>query len=65
MDQMPYIPGPQLKQFDTKGKELDIEFVRHLGTGEHGHVWKANINGKPYALKMVILNLPSFKPDRF
>ena len=65
MEEKPYIPGPQLKRFDTKGKDLDIEFVRHLGSGAHAHVWKVNINGDPYALKMVPPRLPPCKPDNF
>ena len=53
MDELSYLPGPQLKKFDTKGKELDIEFIQHLGSGAHAHVWKVYINGDLYALKLV------------
>ena len=57
LEAFPYIPGPQLARFDTKGKDLDIEFVRHLGAGIHAHVWKVVIDGTPYALKMVLYSV--------
>ncbi|KAM0807119.1 hypothetical protein AB5N19_07458 [Seiridium cardinale] len=49
---LPNVPGPKLEPFVSGDSPLNIDFIRLLGSGEHGHVWEAVINGHAYALKM-------------
>ena len=46
-------PGPKLKRFKSSGDLLDIDFIQYLGKGVHGQVWKVQIDGAIYALKIV------------
>ncbi|KAK7975449.1 kinetochore Sim4 complex subunit FTA2-domain-containing protein [Apiospora arundinis] len=52
MESLPPIPGPKMAQFKGKGGALNIEFIQHLGSGVHAHVWKVRIDNDIYALKM-------------
>lgn len=51
---LPEAEGPRLPPFPTRhGKEPEIEFLQHLGTGATAHVFEARIDQKTYALKIV------------
>ena len=50
---LPLCDGPKLKAFDFQGPQK-IEFLEYLGSGQHSHVFKVNILGCVYALKLVI-----------
>ena len=57
MSTYPKVPGPKLKKFKESSDSLDINFIKHLGKGVHGHVWKVRIDGVVYALKLVCTGL--------
>lgn len=44
--------GPKLKAFDFGG-EQSVRFLDYLGEGLHAHVFKVQIRGEVYALKLV------------
>ncbi|KAG7292935.1 hypothetical protein NEMBOFW57_002980 [Staphylotrichum longicolle] len=48
---LPRCDGPKLSAFDFHGPQ-EIEFLEHLGEGGHSHVFKVNILGCVYALKL-------------
>lgn len=49
---LPNCDGPKLNPFDFGGPQ-DIEFLDYLGSGLHSHVFKVQIRGHTYALKLV------------
>lgn len=49
---LPMIDGPKLKPFDFGGPQ-QIEFVKYIASGLHGHVVQARIHGQDYAIKLV------------
>lgn len=51
---LPQVPGPKLTPF-THDAHAEIKFIEELGSPDDldSHVWKAEINGAVYALKMV------------
>lgn len=51
---LPQVPGPKLAPF-THNAHAEIKFIEELGSPDDldSHVWKAEINGAVYALKMV------------
>ncbi|KAH9995148.1 kinetochore Sim4 complex subunit FTA2-domain-containing protein [Xylariaceae sp. FL0662B] len=49
---LPRCDGPKLKPFDFQGAQT-IEFLEHVGEGLHAHVFKVQIRGQIYALKLV------------
>lgn len=61
---LPDVDGPRLHHFVTdEDREPTIEFLELIGAGLHGHVLKANIDGRVYAIKIVsALHLPSDQP---
>ncbi|KAI0545067.1 kinetochore Sim4 complex subunit FTA2-domain-containing protein [Xylaria curta] len=48
---LPYCDGPKLKPFPFQGPQR-IKFLDYLGEGSHAHVFKTEINGNIYALKL-------------
>jgi hypothetical protein len=50
---LPLCDGPKLKPFDIQGGGQAIEFLDYLGEGSHARVFKVQILGKIYALKLV------------
>ncbi|KAI1764213.1 kinetochore Sim4 complex subunit Fta2 [Hypoxylon sp. FL1150] len=48
---LPRCDGPKLKPFRFDGPQK-IKFLDYLGEGSHGHVFKVEIQGKAYALKL-------------
>lgn len=63
---LPRCSGPKLKPFDFSGAQT-TEFLEHVGEGLHTHVFKVQIRGQIYTLKLVgvtvavdryILNFP-------
>ncbi|KAH9996643.1 kinetochore Sim4 complex subunit FTA2-domain-containing protein [Xylariaceae sp. FL0662B] len=48
---LPSCDGPKLRPFDFQGPQR-IDFLEHLGEGTHAHVFKVNILGHTYALKL-------------
>ncbi|KAJ9130230.1 Kinetochore complex Sim4 subunit Fta2 [Pleurostoma richardsiae] len=48
---LPRCDGPKLKPFDFQGTQT-IEFLEHVGEGLHAHVFKVQILGQIYALKL-------------
>jgi hypothetical protein len=49
---LPLCDGPKLNPFDFQGPQK-IDFLEHLGEGQHSHVFKVQILGQIYALKLV------------
>ncbi|MBE3043291.1 hypothetical protein IMZ48_12115 [Candidatus Bathyarchaeota archaeon] len=49
---LPLCDGPKLKPFDFHGPQK-IKFLEYIGEGGHSHVYKIEIMGKLYALKLV------------
>lgn len=49
---LPQIDGPKLEPFAFKGPQR-IKFLEYLGEGLHSHVFKVEIMGDIYALKLV------------
>lgn len=51
---LPRVPGPKLGPF-TPDAHAEIKFIEALGSSDDldGQVWKVEINGTVYALKMV------------
>lgn len=51
---LPQVPGPKLAPF-TPTASAEIEFIEELSLGKNkdSHVWEVEIDGKPFALKMV------------
>lgn len=45
-----HLQRPQLRQFRMEG---EVKFLRRLGAGLDGIVWKVEISGRKYALKLV------------
>lgn len=66
---LPECEGPKLKPFDFHGSQK-IDFLEFLGEGLHSFVFKVNILGRVYALKLVSSfiveygGLPNRQPDR-
>lgn len=62
---LPWYQGPKLHAFNHPGKDREndarprIHFLNRLGSGLHSEVHRVEIGGKIYALKLVILLLPS------
>lgn len=52
MASLPPIRGPKLGRFSTKGA-VDITFLQETGFGTDSVVYKVEINGQVYALKIV------------
>lgn len=52
LEPLPRGDGPKLGPFDFKGPQ-SIEFLEYLGYGQHSHVFKVQILGTVYALKLV------------
>ncbi|KAK6840410.1 hypothetical protein PG995_016164 [Apiospora arundinis] len=52
MEALPLAPGPKLAPFKGNPNKLEIDFIKYLGSGVHAHVWKVQIDGDVYALKM-------------
>lgn len=50
---LPDCEGPKLECFIDDITTCDFKIVKMLGTGAHSKVWKAEINGKVYAIKTV------------
>ncbi|KAK4068296.1 uncharacterized protein Triagg1_7539 [Trichoderma aggressivum f. europaeum] len=48
---LPLVDGPKLKPFDFQGPQT-IKFLEHAGQGLHAHVFKVDIRGQIYALKL-------------
>ncbi|KAI1075140.1 kinetochore Sim4 complex subunit FTA2-domain-containing protein [Whalleya microplaca] len=61
----PPVPGPKLNPFNAGSEPLKIEFIEHLGKGDHAHVWKVSINEKIYALKIFTFFHNYDPPDRY
>lgn len=53
MTDFPQVPGPKVKQFESPNGLVKIHFIHHIGKGIHAHVWKVQIDGNIYALKIV------------
>ncbi len=53
---LPDMPGPRLAPFKD-GEAGEVEFLAPLGSGLHGSVFKARIDGEIYALKLVSICL--------
>ncbi|TPX11788.1 uncharacterized protein E0L32_007525 [Thyridium curvatum] len=51
LEPLPRVDGPKLGPFDFKGPQR-IEFLEYLGSGQHSHVFKVQILGTVYALKL-------------
>lgn len=49
---LPQCEGPKLPAFDFKGPQ-EIKFLDLLGEGQHSYVFKVDILGCEYALKLV------------
>lgn len=55
---MPDVDGPRLPYFSADGNcEPTIELLEVIGSGLHGHVVKAKVDGEIYAIKIVSLSL--------
>jgi hypothetical protein len=52
---LPNCPGPKLQPFSDSAFVEDIKFIESLSFTKNvdAFVWKVEIGGKPYALKMV------------
>jgi hypothetical protein len=50
---LPDCEGPKLECFIDDIATCDFKIVGMLGDGAHSRVWKAEINGKVYAIKTV------------
>ena len=50
---LPLCDGPKLNPFNFQGGAQAIEFLEYLGEGLHAHVFKVQILGQIYALKLV------------
>jgi hypothetical protein len=48
---LPLCEGPKLEPFDFQGPQK-IDFLQHIGEGSHSHVFKVEILGQIYALKL-------------
>ncbi|KAI0513292.1 kinetochore Sim4 complex subunit FTA2-domain-containing protein [Xylaria bambusicola] len=49
---LPALEGPRIGPFDVLGSGFSIKFLDKLGEGSHAVVWKVEINGLVYAIKM-------------
>ncbi|TGJ79360.1 hypothetical protein E0Z10_g9401 [Xylaria hypoxylon] len=49
---LPQFKGPKIGPFDLFGSEFNIEFLKKIGEGIHSVVWKVEISGCTYALKI-------------
>jgi len=49
---LPWCAGPKLKPFTFKTATPQVTFLRLLGSGLHGHVFKARLDGVIYAIKL-------------
>ncbi|KAK8045118.1 kinetochore sim4 complex subunit FTA2 domain-containing protein [Apiospora rasikravindrae] len=64
MAALPRVNGPKLTPFGGSAVEgCDIEFIKQLGEGFSGYVWKVRIDGGVYALKM--FKCPGYDPDHY
>lgn len=59
---LPLCDGPKLKAFDFQGGGQAIEFLDYLGQGSHAHVFKVQILGQVYALKLVCARVMDMSP---
>ncbi|KAK3395000.1 kinetochore Sim4 complex subunit FTA2-domain-containing protein [Podospora didyma] len=48
---LPDCDGPKLRPFDFRGQQ-NIQFLEHIGDGAHADVFRVNIGGQIYALKV-------------
>ncbi|KID93299.1 hypothetical protein MAJ_10732, partial [Metarhizium majus ARSEF 297] len=48
---LPLVDGPKLPPFNFQGPQA-IKFIEHIGEGLHAHVFKVEILGQLYALKL-------------
>ncbi|KAK9437949.1 hypothetical protein VB005_08954 [Metarhizium brunneum] len=55
---LPQVDGPKLPPFNFQGPQA-IKFIEHMGEGLHSHVFKVEILGQLYALKLVKKHLDS------
>jgi hypothetical protein len=53
-DELPRIKGPKLRRFKD-GHYKRIEYLELLGRSDHSYVFRVQIDGEPYALKIVRL----------
>ena len=58
---LPLCDGPKLEPFVFTGPQK-IKFLEHIGEGLHSHVFKVEIQGRIYALKLVS-QFASTSPD--
>lgn len=52
MTLLPPIPGPKINQFTVDGS-IDLVFLQKLGDGSDSSVYKVEISGQVYSLKVV------------
>lgn len=50
---LPGCPGPKLGPFNFGGRPQEIKYLEYLGPGSHSHVFKVEILGQIYVLKLV------------
>ncbi|KAF4499369.1 hypothetical protein FAGAP_4442 [Fusarium agapanthi] len=63
---LPDCQGPKLECFIDDITTCDFKLIKRLGSGCHSQVWKAEINGKVYAIKLFFslwAREPSFLMD--
>ncbi|KAK8084819.1 hypothetical protein PG997_006090 [Apiospora hydei] len=70
MAALPRVNGPKLIPFGkSAGERCDIGFIKQLGEGSSGYVWKVRIDGDVYALKMradvAQFKCPGYDPDHY
>lgn len=58
---LPRREGPKLGPFEYKTANHEITFLKYIGGGLHGHIFKVKIEGTIYALKManIVIETPS------
>ncbi|KAF5528959.1 hypothetical protein FNAPI_14033 [Fusarium napiforme] len=59
---LPDCQGPKLECFIDDIAACDFNLIERLGSGCHSQVWKAEINGKVYAIKL-FFNLWAHEPN--
>lgn len=59
---LPDCEGPKLECFIDDITTCDFKLLGPLGSGCHSQVWKAEINGKVYAIKMVSVSFIPLLP---
>ncbi|KAK8069531.1 kinetochore Sim4 complex subunit FTA2-domain-containing protein [Apiospora phragmitis] len=65
MAALPKAMGPKLMPFGKSAEErCHIDFIKQLGQGFAGYVWKVRIDGDVYALKMRLLHFRRFHKER-